>query len=118
MTAYEITIVVGGMILGYYLVTIFITGNSDTSTRDSATTDSALPPVRSVPEEHDPENWHLILEIAENSTREQISDAYKSKIHQYHPDKVAHMGIELRELALLRTQQINAAYNYAMKIRH
>ncbi len=64
-----------------------------------------------------PVNWFRILEVSEDASQEQIVTAYKQKIHQYHPDKVAQMGAEIRELAELKSQQINAAYGYARKLR-
>ena len=34
---------------------------------------------------------------------------------EYHPDKVSTMADELKDLALLRTKEINAAYDYFKK---
>ena len=45
----------------------------------------------------------------------EIERAYKVKISQYHPDKVAQMGIEIRELAEAKSKEINAAYDYATR---
>lgn len=61
------------------------------------------------------ERWFLILEVAHGATREEIERAYKIKISQYHPDKVAQLGIEIRELAEAKSKEINAAYDYAMR---
>jgi DnaJ like chaperone protein len=54
--------------------------------------------------------------MSKNASQEQIVAAYKQKIRQYHPDKVAQMGAEIRELAEFKSKQINAAYDYAMKL--
>ncbi len=62
-------------------------------------------------------NWHEVLEVSELATVEQIRTAYKQKISQYHPDKVADMGLEIRELAETRSKEINAAYDQALKAR-
>lgn len=64
-----------------------------------------------------PTRWFRILEVSQGATKEQIVAAYKQKIRQYHPDKVAQMGAEIRELAEFRSKQINAAYDYAMKLQ-
>ena len=41
--------------------------------------------------------------------------AYKRRISEYHPDKVAQMGEEIRALAERRSKEINAAYDEAMR---
>jgi len=61
--------------------------------------------------------WFEVLDVAESATAEQITSAYKRKISEYHPDKVAQMGAEIRALAELRSKQINAAYDSALKLR-
>tara|TARA_B100001250_G_scaffold161788_1_gene138968 strand:- start:718 stop:1083 length:366 start_codon:yes stop_codon:yes gene_type:complete len=43
---------------------------------------------------------------------EDIHKAYRNKIKEYHPDKIATMADELKELALKRTKEINEAYKY------
>ncbi len=41
---------------------------------------------------------------------EELRAAYLSRIAQYHPDKVAALGAELRELAERKSKEINEAY--------
>jgi DnaJ like chaperone protein len=43
--------------------------------------------------------WHEVLEVSPNATLDQIKTAYRQKISLYHPDRVAGLGQELRELA-------------------
>jgi DnaJ like chaperone protein len=43
-----------------------------------------------------------------------VQTAYRSLIRQYHPDKVANLGEELRELAEVKSKAINKAYNDAL----
>ncbi len=64
-----------------------------------------------------PANWFRILEVPETATREQIVSAYQKMIRQYHPDRVAQMGPEIREVAERKSKAINAAYDYAIKYR-
>ena len=45
---------------------------------------------------------------------EEIRSAYLSAMKQYHPDQVAHLGPELRELANRKAQEINRAYDALM----
>ena len=49
-------------------------------------------------------------------TAEEVRRAYQQKMREYHPDRVANAGAELRELAERRSKEINAAYD-AMKKR-
>lgn len=51
-----------------------------------------------------------ILGLSETATFDQIKTAYRAKIREYHPDKVAHLAAELRELAEERSKEINMAY--------
>jgi DnaJ like chaperone protein len=48
---------------------------------------------------------------------EEIQAAYKSLIRQYHPDKVASLGEELRNLAEQKSKAINVAYKEAQETR-
>lgn len=61
--------------------------------------------------------WFEVLGVAEGASTEEITRAYRSLIAQYHPDRVAQMGPEIRELAGLKTQQINKAYEVGMAWR-
>jgi preprotein translocase subunit Sec63 len=53
--------------------------------------------------------------MAGPGTEDELRKAYKALIVQYHPDKVAHLAAEFRELAERRTRQINEAYDLAQK---
>jgi hypothetical protein len=52
-----------------------------------------------------------ILEVAPSASLETIQAAYRKAISLYHPDKVAALGQELKELAELRAKEINYAYS-------
>lgn len=41
-----------------------------------------------------------------------IRRAFREKSSQYHPDKVQHMGPEIRDLAETKSREINAAYEF------
>jgi hypothetical protein len=45
-------------------------------------------------------------------TKEQIRSKYIDMISLYHPDRVQHLGPELRELAEIKSKEINAAYDW------
>jgi len=53
---------------------------------------------------------HGVLGVPRDATLEQIKAAYRTLIVQYHPDKVAQLGPELRQLAAEKSRQINDAY--------
>ena len=53
---------------------------------------------------------YAVLGIAPTASREAIQSAYRARMQEYHPDKVAHLGEELQRLALEKSQQIQRAY--------
>jgi|APTNR8051073442_1049403.scaffolds.fasta_scaffold21146_3 DnaJ like chaperone protein len=129
MTSTEIIVIVGGLLLGYWIVASLFNKKPVSSTNTNSNDDAKKgthenrahteEPCNgnSCEEEHIPASWFRILEVSQGATKEQIITAYKQKIRQYHPDKVAQMGAEIRELAEFKSKQINAAYDYAMKLR-
>lgn len=62
-----------------------------------------------------PKPWWEVLQVPRIATRAEISHAYKRRISEYHPDKVAHLGEELRTVAERRSKEINVAYEEAMR---
>lgn len=52
-----------------------------------------------------------VLGVASNATFEEVRAAYQKLMQQYHPDRVADLGPELRELAEKKAKEINAAYD-------
>jgi DnaJ-class molecular chaperone len=65
-----------------------------------------------------PDNYK-ILGISEDATEDEIKDAYRHKIQQYHPDKVpAHLGTELRDFAEKKSKEINRAYEELLSRVH
>lgn len=136
MTTTEVLTIVGCLVLGYWIVAVLVPtlkggagedgktqaqggfdrAHKSTSEAESGSGDgrrSAEPEVG----EAAPQPWHEVLEIAESSSSAEISAAYKRKIRQYHPDKVAQMGQDIRDLAEFKAKQINVAYAYAMRLR-
>ena len=52
-----------------------------------------------------------VLGISPGSTKAAIRKAYRDQMGLYHPDKVAHLGKDLREAAERMTKDINRAYD-------
>ncbi len=53
---------------------------------------------------------HEVLGIATSASREMIQAAYKARMNEYHPDKVAHLGEDLQKLAHRKALEIQRAY--------
>lgn len=64
------------------------------------------PPPRSDPAA-DP--WS-ILGIAPGAPPREVRRAFHARMAEYHPDKVATLGVELRELAEAKSKEVTAAY--------
>lgn len=131
MTINEIAVLIGGALLGYWIVSSMLWSKKDgvTARRDDGVDANSSWGSREGSEPPGPEssssrndegterNWFVILEIAETASNSEITAAYKKMMSQYHPDKVATLGQELQLLAERKSKQINAAYDYAMKRR-
>lgn len=62
-------------------------------------------------------HWHKVLGVTATATMEEIRAAYRRKIAEYHPDKVAGLGAELVAVAEKKSKEINVAYTEAQKAR-
>lgn len=134
MTTEEMLAILIGGGVGYILVTWVLNRSSskahhvwkgEAAAGDAGRDDSDFRQTRQEEEatgRHDSEadyiqkSWHLILDVPADADRTTVVAAYRRKIRQYHPDRVATLGDELRELAEFKSKQINAAYDYAMSI--
>lgn len=120
MTATESMVIIVCLVGGYWLVGYFI---RDPEEMEFPTGPGGAEPDRETsagPEA--PQDgcafqlpWNLVLGVPTSASRSEIIAAYKQKISQYHPDKVANMGEEIRDLADRRSKEINAAYDAALR---
>ena len=53
---------------------------------------------------------YQVLGIPRSASSDAIKAAYRSRMQEYHPDKVAHLGEELQKLAHEKSQEIQRAY--------
>jgi hypothetical protein len=59
----------------------------------------------------------MLLGVNETDSDDVIAKRYKQLVKEYHPDQVAHLGQELRDLAAKKTTEINAAFAAIRKVR-
>ncbi len=65
----------------------------------------------------DIDSAYKVLEIAPEATDEEVKAAYRKMAVKYHPDKVEHLGPEIRKSAEEKFQQLQAAYDEIKKRR-
>jgi DnaJ like chaperone protein len=121
MSLYEIGSILLGLAAGFWIVSRIMEGRANPLRPDDP------PPASDAEPEPQSErasesawkqtdtSWWTVLEVPRTATREEVVRAYKRKISEYHPDKVARMGEEIRALAERKSQDINAAYDVAMR---
>jgi len=55
-------------------------------------------------------NYYELLEIAQNSSADEVKKAFRAQIAKYHPDKVQHLGKEFQAMAADRAAELTEAY--------
>ena len=114
MSGIEALVVVFGLFIGYWLVAKLLAdkppSNTESEAKASQRSREAGPPDQS------PE-WHDTLNIPPHATLDEIQKAYRLLMSQYHPDKVASLGDELKAVAERKSKEITAAYRRAMQVR-
>ncbi len=60
---------------------------------------------------------YKVLEIEKSATNEDIKRAYRDMALKYHPDKLSHLGEEVRRSAEKKFQEVSAAYEHIKKQR-
>jgi uncharacterized membrane protein YkvA (DUF1232 family) len=53
---------------------------------------------------------YATLGVPRSASQETIQAAYRARMNEYHPDKVAHLGEELQQLAHRKALEIQRAY--------
>ncbi|MBW8001848.1 MAG: DUF805 domain-containing protein [Planctomycetes bacterium] len=57
-------------------------------------------------------DYAKVLGLTEGVTSEELKKAYRNLAMQYHPDKVAHLGSKLKQVAEEEMKKINEAYRF------
>ena len=106
MDSSDILIIAGCGLVGFGAVHMFLR-------KPQAPMPPPAPPAQPPAEPH----WTRVLELPADASVEQIREAYRRLISQYHPDKVASLGRELQELAESKSKDIALAYQAALMER-
>ena len=97
-----------GLFAGYWIVSRLFPDDLDP---EQPAPSSSASPTLAIP------GWHEVLAVSPQASEEEIKQAYKTLISQYHPDKVASLGQELRDVAERKSKEITLAYRDAMRGR-
>jgi hypothetical protein len=98
------------------LLTPYASASASASTEDVNDRDSDRESdPRSSPPHGTAMPWYEVLMVSPDATIEEVRDAYRRLIGQYHPDKVIRLGEEIRQLAVRKSQEINVAYETARR---
>lgn len=65
----------------------------------------------------DPHWAYDVLEITKDATNAEVKRSYRELAKRHHPDKVAHLGEDIKKAATEKFQKINAAYEEIKKQR-
>ena len=65
----------------------------------------------------DTDKYFKILEVSPDATNEEIKKAYRQMAIKYHPDKVQHLGEDIRQAAEQKFKMVNEAYEKIKKER-
>lgn len=119
MTSNEFIVVIAGLLFGYWIVSNYFTSDKGEDRNNSQNRKKEDSKSYSEKQEQRASGsfWYEILGVQEAASLDEITNAYKKKIRQYHPDKVESLGPELKKLAELKSKEINTAYDIAKKLK-
>ncbi len=115
MSTTEILITLAGLYFGYWIVSKLIMDKP--KARPAPEYQSAPPPGQNREPEKTEPAWYEILNVPVDATAAEIKFSYRTLMSQYHPDKVANLGDELKAVAERKSKEINVAYEEGMRLR-
>lgn len=111
MNLSEFSIIASGVVLGYVVVWFVMSGRKPGQMPPAARAfETEKTPSEQTPA---PQSWGEVLNVPIIASYLEIQAAYRKQISLYHPDKVATLGQEIRELAERKAKAIDAAYTQA-----
>jgi len=116
----DILLIIGCVVIGYALVSMLLSKPPRPPAAPASRTDAAggsAPASPVAPPRTGPPHWTTVLELPFDASAEDVRAAYRRLIGQYHPDKVAALGQELRDLAERKSAEITVAYQDALAER-
>ena len=119
MLSAQVVVVVFGLIVGYFVVAKLIDAVEDQSPPNFRKEGESSGKAAGDGGQYDVDakTWFEVLGVPESSCMDDIHTAYRKLMRQYHPDRVASLGVELRDLAEKKSKEVNAAYAAAQKLR-
>ena len=105
MTNFELLATVVLFLVGYWVVSAFWPKRR----REAEAQAPGDPPAG--------ETWYQVLGVSPTATPGEIERAYRARLEEYQPDKVAGLGPELQAVARKMTERINAAYAAGLDAR-
>ena len=115
MSTTEILITLAGLYFGYWIVSKLIMDKPKAQPVPQAPLDPPSfdqTPAGAMPEP----TWYATLNVGADATPAEIKYSYRTLMSQYHPDKVATLGDELKTVAERKSKEINAAYEQGMRL--
>jgi preprotein translocase subunit Sec63 len=110
VTPGDVILIAGCLVIGYMTVSFLMKRRDPTvGAKDAPRAEDAAGGA--------PPPWAQVLGVAPTAGIDEIREAYRRLVAQYHPDKVAQLGPELQALANEKTQAITAAYQDAVRER-
>jgi DnaJ like chaperone protein len=127
MTASEVFAVVIGLLLGYWVISWLMAlahsrGHNNTSHGKESDGTGHTAEGKKHGESGNLDatwiraHWFEVLGVTPGATVGEIKSAYRMRVRQYHPDRTEGLGPELRSLALRKTQELNVAYAWALRL--
>lgn len=124
ITRTDIIVFVVCLFVGYFLVS-WIIGKLNGGAKPGSESPRANPspgagnwqgrprPAPSPGNERKP--WYEVLQVPTYASLDDVKQAYRRRIAEYHPDKTSGLGDDLRALAEQKSKEINVAYETALK---
>lgn len=114
MSGLELSVVGIGLFVGFIAVSALWPSKAQQKASQAGQADGE-PQAGQTKQQSQNETWYEVLQVSPSATQDQVKEAYKRLMSQYHPDKVAALGAELQRVATEMSKKINAAYKEGLE---